>query len=77
MAGDPSRISIWTGYFDSRLTRRQGRRVNRDCSIPNPNLEQLAYAAKSLREKMKDKQGTKELFAQVAIDQIIHIPFIF
>ena len=36
-----------------------------------------AYAAKSLREKMKDKQGTKELFAQVAIDQIIHIPFIF
>jgi len=57
-----------------------------------------AYAAKSLRDKLKDKQGTctlqqqkqqqqqqtsnnntgtKELFAQVAIDQIIHIPFIF
>ena len=36
-----------------------------------------AYAAKSLREKMKDRQGTRELFAQVAIDQIIHIPFIF
>ncbi len=54
MAGDPSRISIWTGYFDSRLTRRQGRRVNRDCAIPNPNLEQLAYAAKSLGiRKMK------------------------
>ena len=54
MAGDPSRISIWTGYFDSRLSRRQGRRVSRDCAIPNPNLEQLAYAAKSLGiRKMK------------------------
>ena len=54
MTGDSSRISIWTGYFDSRLTRGQGRRVNRNCSIPNPNLEQLAYAAKSLGiRKMK------------------------
>lgn len=54
MTGDASRISMWTGYFDSRLTRRQGRRVNRNCSIPNPNLEQLAYAAKSLGiRKMK------------------------
>jgi len=54
VTGDSSRISIWTGYFDSRLTRGQGRRVNRNCSIPNPNLEQLAYAAKSLGiRKMK------------------------
>jgi len=54
VAGDSSKISIWTGYFDSRFTRSQGRRVNRSCSIPNPNLEQLAFAAKSLGiKKMK------------------------
>ena len=35
------------------------------------------YAAKSLRAKLKDVQGTKELIAQVSIDQFIHIPFIF
>jgi len=35
------------------------------------------YAAKSLKDKMKDIKGTKELFAQVAIDQIIHVPFVF
>jgi len=54
VSGDSSKISIWTGYFDSRLSRSQGRRVNRLSSIPNPNLEQLAFAAKSLGvRKMK------------------------
>ena len=54
MAGDSSKISIWTGYFDSRLSRSQGRRVSLSSSIPNPNLEQLAFAAKSLGvRKMK------------------------
>ena len=54
LSGDASRIMIWVGYFDSKLTRGQGRRVSKNCSIPNPNLEQLAYAAKSLGiRKMK------------------------
>lgn len=34
-------------------------------------------AAKSFRDKLKDKQGMKDLFSQVAIDQIVHIPFVF
>tara|TARA_B100000945_G_C20408148_1_gene611175 strand:+ start:926 stop:1423 length:498 start_codon:yes stop_codon:yes gene_type:complete len=54
VAGDSSKISIWTGYFDSRLSRSQGRRVSLSSSIPNPNLEQLAFATKSLGvRKMK------------------------
>lgn len=35
------------------------------------------FAAKSLKDKMKDRQGIKDLFSQVAIDQIVHLPFVF
>ena len=46
MAGDPSKMTLWTGYFDSKLTRSSGRRVAKDASIPQPSLDALAWAAK-------------------------------
>ena len=54
MPHDPSKMSLWTGYFDSRLSRSAGRRVPREASVPNPTLETLAWAAKSVGiSKMK------------------------
>ena len=38
---------LWTRYFDSRLTRSQGRRVPKIASIPNPTLETLVWAART------------------------------
>mmetsp|Transcript_24849 Transcript_24849/g.40047 ORF Transcript_24849/g.40047 Transcript_24849/m.40047 type:complete len:481 (-) Transcript_24849:249-1691(-) len=35
------------------------------------------YAAKTIAEKTRDVVGTRNLFAQVAIDQFWHIPFVF
>ena len=47
MTGDSTRMTIWTGYFDSRTSRRSGRRVPRDASVPRPSLDQIAMAARS------------------------------
>lgn len=47
MTGDSTRMTIWTGYFDSRISRRSGRRVPREASIPRPSLDQIAMAARS------------------------------
>lgn len=35
------------------------------------------FAAKSLRDKMKDPRGCAEVIAQVALDQFVHMPFMF
>jgi len=54
MPHDPSKMSLWTGYFNSKLSRSAGRRVPREASVPNPTLETLAWAAKSVGiSKMK------------------------
>jgi signal recognition particle subunit SEC65 len=54
MPHDPSKMSIWTGYFDSRLSRSAGRRVPKEASVPNPTLETVAWAAKAVGiSKMK------------------------
>ena len=54
MPHDPSKMSLWTGYFDSKLSRSAGRRVPREASVPNPTLETVAWAAKSVGiSKMK------------------------
>ena len=46
MAGDPSKMTIWTGYFDIRTSRSEGRRVPKEASIPNPSLDAIAWAAR-------------------------------
>ena len=54
MSGDASRIRIWTGYFDARLSRSEGRRVSVKNAIPKPDLDSIALAARSLGiRKMK------------------------
>ena len=54
MPHDPSKMSVWTGYFDSKLSRSAGRRVPKEASVPNPNLEAVAWAAKAVGiSKMK------------------------
>ena len=54
MPHDPSKMSVWTGYFDSKLSRSAGRRVPKEASVPNPGLEAVAWAAKAVGiSKMK------------------------
>ena len=54
MPHDPSKMILWTGYFDSKLSRSAGRRVPKEASVPKPNLEAVAWAAKAVGiSKMK------------------------
>ncbi|RAH12442.1 MAG: hypothetical protein CMA23_000015 [Methanobacteriota archaeon] len=54
MSGDASRIRVWTGYFDARLSRSEGRRVSVINAVPKPDLDSIALAARSLGiRKMK------------------------
>ncbi|MEE3083300.1 MAG: signal recognition particle subunit SRP19/SEC65 family protein [Candidatus Thermoplasmatota archaeon] len=58
MANNPDRLVVWPGYFDSKSSRRSGRRVSKDRSVLNPNLEGLAYAARNAGiRKMKREDG--------------------
>ncbi|MEC7744691.1 MAG: signal recognition particle subunit SRP19/SEC65 family protein [Candidatus Thermoplasmatota archaeon] len=56
MAGDPSKMTLWTGYFDSKLTRSSGRRVSKEASIPQPSLDALAWAASKVGIRKMKKQ---------------------
>ena len=58
MANHPDRIVVWPGYFDSKTSRRSGRRVSKDHSVANPTLDGLAYAARNAGiKKMKREEG--------------------
>ena len=55
---NPDRLVIWPGYFNSKISRRRGRRVPKESSVPNPDLENLAWAARqSGLRKMKREEG--------------------
>lgn len=45
---NPDRIVLWPGYFNSKSSRRNGRRVAKDSSVPKPDLDGLIWAARSL-----------------------------
>ena len=47
MAERKDEMWVWTGYFDSRLTRSAGRRVPSEASVPNPTLDSIAWAARA------------------------------
>ena len=52
------RLALWPGYFDSRLSRSEGRRVGVDYSVPKPDLEGLAWAARQVGlKKIKREAG--------------------
>ncbi len=39
---------LWPEYFDSNLTRAQGRKVNKNLAVPDPSLEMLSKALQKL-----------------------------
>jgi len=45
---DDGKVVIWPMYFDSTLTRLQGRRVPKKYAVEKPTAEDIAKAAKSL-----------------------------
>lgn len=47
MAERKDEMWVWTGYFDARLSRSQGRRVPKEAAIANPTLEAVAWAARA------------------------------
>ena len=54
MSADKSKMIIWTRYFDSKLSRSEGRRVPKEASIPNPSLDAIVWAARDVGlSKMK------------------------
>jgi len=54
MTADKSKMTLWTRYFDSKLSRSEGRRVPKEASIPNPSLDSVVWAARDLGlSKMK------------------------
>ena len=52
MAAKRDEMTLWTGYFDSRLSRSNGRRVPKQASIPKPTLESVVWAARSAGVRM-------------------------
>ena len=57
MTNHPDRIVVWPGYFDSKVSRRSGRRVSKNRAVTNPTLDGLAYAARSAGiRKMKREE---------------------
>ena len=42
------RIILWPEYFDSSLTRSEGRRVPADAAVPSPNAEDVFRACQKL-----------------------------
>ncbi|MBT3641427.1 MAG: hypothetical protein HN533_02230 [Euryarchaeota archaeon] len=60
MTRDPRKMRIWTRYFDSKLSRSNGRRVPREASIPNPSLDAIVWAARDAGiSKMKREEDAK------------------
>lgn len=47
MAERKDELWVWTGYFNSRLSRSEGRRVPKEAAIPDPTLEAVAWAARA------------------------------
>jgi len=39
---------VYPEYFDSKLTRREGRRVPLNLAVPNPMIDELASVARKL-----------------------------
>lgn len=58
MTRDSTKMKIWTRYFDSKLSRSEGRRVPKEASIPNPSLEGIVWASRDAGiSKMKREEN--------------------
>jgi signal recognition particle subunit SRP19 len=49
-------MTLWTRYFDSKLSRSEGRRVPKEASIPNPSLDSVVWAARDLGLSKKKRE---------------------
>ena len=54
---DYNKQIIWLDYFDSSLSRSQGRRVPKNRTIKNPDLNNLISAAERLNLKPKGQHA--------------------
>ncbi len=43
------RTTIWPVYIDSEKTKKEGRRVSKENSVPSPKLREITNAAKKLQ----------------------------
>lgn len=50
---------IWPSYFDSRLSRDNGRRIKKSCCIEKPDLERLSQVLKSMNLKFEIERDKK------------------
>ena len=58
MDHNPDRICVWPGYFDTRTSRRSGRRVPKDSSVIKPDIDGLFLASRKLGlKKIKRDEG--------------------
>ena len=48
MYHNPDRFAVWPGYFNDKVSRLSGRRVQRDSSVLKPDLEGLFIASRAL-----------------------------
>ena len=57
---NPDRIVLWPGYFNAKLSRKQGRRVSKESAVSDPTLDTLALAARNVGlSKMKREADTQ------------------
>lgn len=57
---NPDRIVLWPGYFNVKLSRKQGRRVPKESAVSDPTLDTLALAARNVGlSKMKREADTQ------------------
>ena len=49
---------IWPVYFDANKTRREGRKIPKNLSVPNPTLAEVQRAVKRLGLKQESQADT-------------------
>ena len=69
------RTIIWPAYIDSKKTKKEGRRISKESSVPSPKLREISNAAKKLQlnpEIENDKSYSKswwESSGRVIVDK--------
>ncbi len=51
-------LIIWPIYFDSRKSRKEGRRVPKKIAVPSPDIDTIAKAAKEVGYSVTIEGGT-------------------
>ena len=50
-------VTVWPQYFDSTLSRKYGRRVPKELSVPRPTSREIAEAVGNLGRKYLVSEG--------------------